>query len=64
MGQVKSSTQLIVTAATTRSSMESSQQKPTILKHLNSVEVKQSELVQLDLYAFGNPQPEVSVSFL
>lgn len=32
---------------------------PTILRHLKNAEIKQGNTVQLDLFAVGEPQPEV-----
>ena len=33
--------------------------RPTLLRHLKNVETKQGAFVRLDLYACGEPQPDV-----
>ena len=33
--------------------------KPAILRNLKNLEVKQGSVVELDLFAIGDPQPEV-----
>jgi hypothetical protein len=36
---------------------------PTVLRNLKNIEAKEGALVQFDLFAVGQPQPEVCIFF-
>lgn len=61
MGQARSSTQLFVKENSEEIEQNLQDKVPNVLRHLKNVETKQGTQVKMELFAIGQPQPNVSV---
>lgn len=64
MGQARSTTQLFVKENSEEIEQNLQDKVPNVLRQLKNVETKQGTQITMELFAIGQPQPNVSFFFL